>query len=264
MRELSTEELHFVAGGRFPPLPPTTLEGITVRPPRGSGGSSFGPPPSVGGGSHGGGPSSSPNSGAGNGLTPQQLAGIARIKDQLGVDVTAYAKMSPSLAQAISTATSTYHFNFDWQGDSHTNWSDQVNGTVSINSAAKTDMLYFLQQLAHELGHVDHRVADRASQTPAEVYVTHLLEAEGHATLLNESVQHEIYSAGGGDIHIAGKAGNRAFYDAEYSRWTSGQQTHSQATRNIGAYYGQHENTQGYPNYHDYYMSEHRRLGGYQ
>lgn len=73
--------------------------------------------------------------------------------------------------------------------------------------------------------------------------------------------------AGGGDIHIAGKAGNRAFFDAEYPRWANGQQTYSQAASNIGTYYGQHENTtvnNVEKTYREHYISEHRRLGGHE
>jgi hypothetical protein len=268
MRELLAEEMRVVAGG-LKPQQPITLRGFTVRPPRPAHQSLPYHPPSTGGGQNhgGGGGGGRAHVGAsGGGLSPQTMAGISRIKDQLGVDLTAYAQMSPTLAQAISLGTATFNFDFKWDNDSHTNWSNQVSGTISINSAAKTDMPYFVQQIAHELGHVDHRVADRASQTPTEVYVSHYLEAEGYATLANERIQHEIYASGGGDIHIAGKVGNRAFFDAEYSRWANGQQTYSQAASNIGTHYGRHENTtvnNVEKSYHEHYISEHRRLGGH-
>jgi len=264
VRELLLEEMGRVAGG-VKPQAPINLRGFTVRPPRPAMETLPYHPPTRGSGGVGGGGRAVHMGQAGGGPSPQTTAGIARIKDQLGVDLTAYAQMSPTLAQAISTATATYHFDFKWDAGSHLNWVDQVSGVISINSSAKTDMLYFVQQIAHELGHVDHRVSDRASQTPSTVFVSHYLETEGYATLINERVQHEVLAAGGGDTHIAGKAGNRAFYDAEYSRWATGQQSYAQAASKIGDFYGQHENTtvNGVEmKYSDHYISQHRMLGG--
>jgi hypothetical protein len=258
MRELRAEELHFVAGGL---APITDLPGMTVHPEGGGGSNSPPPggnPPSPIGGGGGVAPK-----GGGN-ISTQAAAGIARIQSELGVDLTAYATMSPTLAQEIANATATWNFHFKWDsGSSFTDWNDQVSGTIYINAAYKNDDKSFVQQMTHELEHVAHRVSDRPSQTTAEVYISHYLETEGYCTLANERVQHEIKAAGGGDIRIAGAVGNRAYYDAEYDRVAAGQETSAQAAHNIGVYYGQNETTRG-QSYDDYYRSEYRRLGGHE
>jgi len=263
MRNLSEKEMHAVSGG-VRPRNVTDLAGMTVRPDRSQGTGVFQPAPVIGGGPLGGGGSSIPGGHGNGGLTAHQVAGIARIKNELGVDLTEYALMSPTLAQQIATATATYNFHFAL--DPKGSWldrTDQVSGTVHIKSDYQNDPLTFVQQISHELGHVEHKVPVNAKQTTAEVFINQYLQNEGYSTLANERVRWEIKSKTGQDINVAGTASNTAVYDAEYARWANGQQTYSQAAQNIGAHYSQHEITQNMT-YHDYYLSEYRRLGGRQ
>jgi hypothetical protein len=191
------------------------------------------------------------------------VAGISRIKDQLGIDLTTYAQMSPSLAQAISTATATFDFQFEWRaGPSTTVWTDGSHGKITIDGAYANNTGAFLQQIAHELGHVGWHVQDN-TRGGADYFIKAHLEGEGYATLMGERVNHEIRAASNVEISVASSnvAENRPMYDAEYARWVGGQETMQHAANKIGAHYSQHETTRGMT-YHDYYLSEYHRLGG--
>jgi hypothetical protein len=258
--------LHFVAGGL---APITDLPGMTVHPDPVRHDTLPYQPPHTNGGSHdGGGRPGGPANGGINGggnISTQAAAGIAKIKAAYGIDLTTYAHMSPTLANAIALATASYHFDFKWDEGSHTDWAGQVNGTISIAARYANDPNSFVQQMTHELEHVAHRVSDDPRNTPAETYVSHYLDTEGYCTLANERVRSEILSKGGGDIRIAGLAGNAPAYNAEYARWANGQEAYGQAAHNIGAYYGEHEFTTSggqQMKYHEYYMNEYHRLGG--
>jgi hypothetical protein len=266
VRELLAEEMRFVAGG-LKPQDPVNPGGITVYPDPGSGGGGLPySPPSTGGGQGGDGGGGGHSGGSGGGgLTSQQLAGIARIKAQLGVDLTAYAQMSPTLAQEIANATATWNFNFAYDpAGSHLTWNDQVSGTIYINSAYQNNINQFLEGLSHELGHVDHSVWENPVNVTSQQYVNDNLISEGFATLSNERVQHEILAASGVDIGISGNQANRATYDAEYARYSSGLEGMTQAATAMGTVYGQSELAMGNVNYHDYYLNIYHQLGGTQ
>jgi len=263
VRELLLEELCFVAGG-FQPQDPVDLGGITVHPDPGQNGSLPYTPPSTGGDQHSGGASSSPG-GSSGGLTSQQKAGLARIQAQLGIDLTAYAQMSPTLAQEIANATATYNFNFVYDpSGSKTVFTNSVSGTIHIGSAYQGNADNIVQQLAHEFGHMEHPVAEDPSKVSVDQYVRDNLTGEGYATIWNERVQHEILAAGGHDIQIAtsNEAANRPLYDAEYTSYSQGHELLSQAAEHIGTLYGQHE-TAGGTSYDAYYRQYYYAHGGH-
>lgn len=267
MRELLAEEMDLVGGG-LKPLPPITLRGFTVRPPRPENQTLPYHPPSTGGsGSSGGGGGRVHVGAPGGGLTSQAVAGISRIKDQLGVDLTAYALMSPTLAQEISNATATWNFNFAYDSTgSRVEWEDQVRGTIYINRAYQNDMDGFVRAISHELGHVDHRVSDDPAKVTSEHYVNNNLMSEGFATLSNERVQHEVLAAGGRNIGISGNEANRAFYDTEYERFAKGEISMQQAASAIGFHYGSHERVKTSDGrevpYSEYYLRYYQEHGG--
>jgi hypothetical protein len=143
------------------------------------------------------------------------VAGISRIKDQLGIDLTTYAQMSPSLAQAISTATATFDFQFEWRaGPSTTVWTDGSHGKITIDGAYANNTGAFLQQIAHELGHAGWHVQDN-TRGGADYFIKAHLEGEGYATLMGERVNHEIRAASNVEISVASSnVGRRAGDDA--------------------------------------------------
>jgi type VI secretion system secreted protein VgrG len=269
VRELLAEEMRLVAGG-LKPLPPITLRGFTVRPPRPTNQTLAYHPPSTGGEQHhggGGGGGRVHVGAAGGGLSPQAIAGISRIKDQLGVDLTTYAQMSPTLAWEIASATATWNFNFAYDArGSRLEWDDQVKGTIYINSAYQNDIDALIRGMSHELGHVDHKVSDDPLKVTPQQYVNNNLVSEGFATLSNERVQREILAAGGRNIGISGNEANHAFYDAEYERFANRQISMQQAAITIGAHYGQHElaKAAGGENvsYNEYYLRQYHDKGG--
>lgn len=264
MRELLLDELRFVAGGLLP-QDPVDLGGITVHPNPGQGGSLPYSPPSTGPDSGGGGGSSNPGGTAG-GLTTQQKAGLARVQAQLGIDLTAYAQMSPTLAQEIANATATYNFNFVYDpSGSKTVFTNSISGTIHIGSAYQGNADNIVQQLAHEFGHMEHPVAEDPSKVSADQYVRDNLTGEGYATIWNERVEHEILAAGGNDIRIAtgNEGANRPLYDSEYTSYSQGHELLQQAAQNIGAIYGQHEMAGGV-SYETYYREYYYAHGGTQ
>jgi hypothetical protein len=199
------------------------------------------------------------------GLSSQALAGISRIKDQLGVDLTAYAQMSPTLAQEIANATATWDMSFAYDPKgSYLKWDDQVKGTIYINSEYKNNINDFVKGMSHELGHVDHRAADNASKVTSQQYVNEKLLSEGFATLSNERVQHEIYAASGGtiDIGISGNVANRASYDGEYTRYANRQATMLQAASAMSVKYGELERVADGRTYGKYYLDDYYSQGG--
>lgn len=262
MRDLLAKELHFVAGG-FKALPPVTLDRIIVRPPRPVSQALPYHPPSTGREVHNGGGARAPVSAPGSGLSTQVIAGISRIKDQLGVDLTTYAQMSPTLAHEISTATATWNFRFAYDAaGSHLNWDDQVKGTIYINSAYQNNISLFVRGMAHELGHVDHAVRLEPSQVTSQHYVNENLVGEGFATLSNLRIRHEILAAGGIDIGLSGNEANHALYEAEYSRFSNRQVGMPQAAAAIGVIYGHNELAGPGMSYHDSYLKYYREHGG--
>lgn len=266
MRELSAEEMMCVSGG-LRPQDPTNPGGIIVHPDPGQGGGGGGlpyNPPGTGGEQHGGGGSSS-SGGAGGGLSSQQTKGLAVIKAGLGIDLTPYALMSPTLAQEIANATSSYSFDFAFaSGGSKVNFTTSVSGTIVIDSSYQNNVLNVVQQLSHEFGHMEHPVSLDPKKVTSDQYVQANLTGEGYATISNERIQHEILAAGGQDIRVAtnNEAATRPLYDAEYAKYTQGHELLEEAAENIGKIYGQYEQTGDHMSYNDYYRQYYSNHGG--
>ncbi len=267
MRELSAAEMMCVSGGFIPTLPPTVVH---PDPGSGGGGSSGGgySPPGTGSDPSGGGGHSGGN--GGGGLSTQQKNGLARIQAELHIDLTAYAQMSPSLAQAISNATATYDWHFDFSADGSScaySATNSAQGKIHIGSAYENDPLAIVQQLSHELTHIDHRVWDNPATTTSQQYVKDYLTAEGYSTLANERVQHEILNASGGTINIgiasANPAATRPIYDAQYARVAANSYYAPDAAAVIGQAYGQYESAGG-KSYTQIFMDNYHSGGGKQ
>ncbi|HWX65713.1 MAG TPA: hypothetical protein VNZ27_04710 [Rhodanobacter sp.] len=262
MRELLKDEMRFVSGGLVPE-PPVDLGGVTVHPdPSGGGGGGGGgatPPPSGGGGGSSG--------SSGGALSASQASGVARIKAELGVDLTTYAQMSPTLAQEIANATATYNWQFDFSANGSScaySATSTVEGTIHIDSAYQNNPAAIVEQLSHELSHIDHRVWDDPHKVTSQQYVSDYLTAEGYATLSNEQVRNDILTAHGGDIGVASadKPDTLPLYDAQYARVVANAYYTNDAAVQIGKVYGQYEHVPDGRSYSQVFLENYHNGGG--
>lgn len=264
MRELSAAEMMCVSGGLIPTLPPTVVH---PDPGSGGGGNSGGgySPPSTGPDPSGGGSSSGSN--PGGGLSSSQAAGVLRIKNELGIDLTPYAMMSPTLANSISIATATFNWHFAYSSNGSSaaySATSSVEGTIYITDQVQGNVMGLIQQLSHELGHVDHRVYDDPTKVSSTQYVNDYLKGEGYAVINNERVRHEILSASGQDVLMASADPKTTapLYESQYNRLTSGQATLDQVVTSIGNTYGAYEHVSDGRTYRQVFLDNYHSGGG--
>ena len=287
MRVITQNELRKIGGGltkqpsKLPQLiskkpwegySPDVLPPVVTLPPvivtgSGSGSSSSG----------GGGGAPSPQQPPGNGggttappagtLSHSAQDGVNLVKADLGIDITSFVAASPTLAEELSYAVDSANWKFYFaQGSSNAAATDVsgISGTIHIDSNYEGNINDIVQQLSHELGHVEHWVYDDAKSVTSQQYIGDYLTGEGYAAMSNEAIRHEIITNMGIDVGEAtgdtsGHAAN--YYEQEYENYVNVTGNLHDAAVAAGNTYGAYESSGGI-SYHQIYENYYVADGG--